>query len=110
VKEKGMLDFSFVLRVATMFATQAALAPLRADVLSLIDSFRRRRIRRAKTVHNRQRLYLAQKWALSFRRKAAILGEEIFIPFPMAWDFVDGEFRYAAYYGELLAWFRTRGV
>ena len=65
--------------------------------------------RRAKTVHARERLYLAQKWALSLRRKAAVLGEDIYVPFPLAWDF-DGEFRYAAYFRELFAWFRARGV
>jgi hypothetical protein len=46
-----------------MYATQAAL-PLPRDVLAEIDSFRRPRVRRAKTAHTRQRLYLAQKWAI----------------------------------------------
>jgi hypothetical protein len=63
-----------------------------------------------KTAHTRERLYLAQKWALSLRRKAAGLGEDIFVPFPMAWDFPDGEFRHEAYFRELFAWFRERGL
>jgi hypothetical protein len=92
-----------------MFATQAAL-PLPRDVLAEIDSFRRRRVRRAKTAHSRERLYLAQKWALSLRRKAAVLGEEVPIPFPMAWDFREGEFRHEAYFRALFAWFRARGL
>ena len=91
-----------------MFATQAAL-PLPAEMLAEIDGFRRRRVRRAKTAHSRERLYLAQKWALSLRRKAALLGRDIFVPFPMAWDFADGEFRHATYFRELFAWFRARG-
>ena len=91
-----------------MIATQAAL-PLPRDVLAEIDSFRRRRVRRAKTAHTRERLYLAQKWALSLRRKAALLGEDVWIPFPMAWDFRGG-FRYEAYFRELFAWFRERGL
>ena len=95
-------------RFAAMIATQAAL-PLPRDVLAEIDSFRRRRVRRAKTAHTRERLYLAQKWALSLRRKAALLGEDVWIPFPMAWDFADGEFRHATYFRELFAWFRARG-
>jgi hypothetical protein len=53
---------------------------------------------------------LAQKWALSLRRKAAIVGEDIVVPFPMAWDFVGGEFRHAAYFAALFDWFRARGV
>jgi hypothetical protein len=92
-----------------MYATQAAL-PLPADVLARIDSFRRRRARRDKTAHERQRLYLAQKWAHSLRRKAAVLGEDVWIPIPLGWDFPGGEFRYAAYFRELFAWFRARGV
>jgi hypothetical protein len=92
-----------------MYATQAAL-PLPADVLARIDSFRRRRVHRDKTAHSRQRLYLAQKWAHSLRRKAAVLGEDVLVPFPLAWDFPDGEFRYAAYFRELFAWFRERNV
>jgi hypothetical protein len=99
-----------VFRELAMYATQAALRALGADVVSHLDTFRRRRVRRAKTVHARERLYLAQKWALSLRRKAAVLGEDIFVPFPLAWDFPDGEFRYAAYFRELFAWFRARGV
>ena len=92
-----------------MYATQAAL-PLPRDVLAEIDSFRRPRVRRVKTAHTRERLYLAQKWALSLRRKAAALGEDVFVPFPMAWDFRDGEFRHEAYFRELFAWFRARGL
>ena len=92
-----------------MFATQAAL-PLPRDVLAEIDSFRRRRVRREKTAHSRERLYLAQKWALSLRRKAALLGQDIFVPFPMAWDFVDGEFRHAARFRWLFAYFRELGL
>jgi hypothetical protein len=46
-----------------MYATQAAL-PLPSDVLAEIDSFRRRRAYRTKTAHSRERLYLAQKWAI----------------------------------------------
>ena len=68
------------------------------------------RARRDKTAHERQRLYLAQKWAHSLRRKAAVLGEDVWIPIPLGWDFPDGEFRYAAYFRELFAWFRARGV
>jgi hypothetical protein len=67
------------------------------------------RVRRARTAHSRERLYLAQKWALSLRRKAALLGEDIFVPLPMAWDFAGGEFRHAAYFRALFAWFRERG-
>jgi hypothetical protein len=93
-----------------MIATQAALRVLPPEVLARIDSFRRRRARRAKTVHARERLYLAQKWALSLRRKAAALGEEVWIPFPMAWDFRDGEFRHATYFCDLFAYFRARGL
>jgi hypothetical protein len=92
-----------------MFATQAAL-PLPADVLARIDSFRRRRARRSKTAHSRERLYLAQKWAHSLRRKAFVLGVAVEIPIPLAWDIVDGEFRYAEYFRALFAWFRERGV
>jgi hypothetical protein len=93
-----------------MFATQAALSSLPRDVMLEIDSFRRHRIRRARTAHDRQRLFLAQKWALSLRRKAVVLGEGVWIPFPMAWDFRDGEFRHAAHFRELFAWFRARGL
>jgi hypothetical protein len=92
-----------------MFATQAAL-PLPRDVLLEIDSFRRRRVRRAKTAHRRERLYLARKWAISLRRKAAALGADVWIPFPAAWDFRDGEFRHGAYFRELFAWFRAHGL
>jgi hypothetical protein len=91
-----------------MYATQAAL-PLPPEVLARIDSFRRR-ARRAKTAHSRQRLYLAQKWAHSLRRKAAVLGEDVWIPIPLGWDFPDGEFRYSAYFRALFAWFRERNV
>jgi hypothetical protein len=93
-----------------MFATQAALGALPPDVLSEIDSFRRRRARRTKTAHARERLYLAQKWAISLRRKATALGAEVWIPFPLSWDRVGGEFRYAAYFRDLFAWFRARGL
>jgi hypothetical protein len=92
-----------------MFATQAAL-PLPPNVLSEIDSFRRRRVRRVKTAHAREHLYLAQKWALSLRRKAVALGVVIPVPFPMAWDFREGEFRHEAYFREPFAWFRERGL
>ena len=92
-----------------MFATQAAI-PLPAEVLAEIDGFRRRRVYRERTAHSRERLYLAQKWALSLRRKAALLGRDIFVPLPMAWDFADGEFRHATYFRELFAWFRARGL
>jgi hypothetical protein len=63
-------------------ATQAALGALPPDVLAEIDSFRRRRARRAKTAHARERLYLAQERAISLRRKATALGAEVWIPFP----------------------------
>jgi hypothetical protein len=79
-----------------MFATQAALGALPRDVLAEIDSFRRRRVRRARTARDRH-------------RKAAVVGEDLSIPFPMAWDIVDGEFRYAAYYRELFARFQALG-
>jgi hypothetical protein len=92
-----------------MYATHAAL-PLPLEVLARIDSFRRRRVRCDKTAHARQRLYLAQKWAHSLRRNAFVLGEDVWVPIPLAWDFPDGEFRYAAYFRELFAWFRARGV
>ncbi len=92
-----------------MFATQAAL-PLPAEVLARIDSFRRPRARRARTAHSRERLYLAQKWAMSLHRKAFLLGVAVEIPIPLAWDIVDGEFRYAAYFRALFAWFRERGL
>jgi hypothetical protein len=45
-----------------MTATQAALGAFPRDVLSLIDGFRCRRVRRTKTAHNRLHLYLVQKW------------------------------------------------
>jgi hypothetical protein len=93
-----------------MYATEAALSALGADIVSHLDTFRRRRVRRAKTVHARERLYLAQKLAISLRRKATALGVEVWIPFPLSWDFPGEDFHHAAYFRDPFAWLRTRGL
>ena len=91
-----------------MRATQAALGrTLPAEVLAAIDSCRRTRRCRAKTAHDRQALYLAHKWVLALRRKAAVAGDGAWLPWPLARDFRDGRWVYAPYVEALYAWYRA---
>ena len=91
-----------------MFATQAALGNVfPPDVLAEIDSFRRRRVRRAKTAHRRQELYLVQKWCQALRRKMAASGIAVFIPYAVAWNFEDERLRGGIRW--LYAFFRQHG-
>ena len=93
-----------------MRATQAALGrALPMDVLAEIDAYRRARRRRARTECDRQALYLAQAWVLGLRRKAALTGrQDVWLPFPLAREFVEGQWVHQAYIQALYAWYREQ--
>jgi hypothetical protein len=93
-----------------MRATQAALGrSLPAEVLAQVDSYRRARRRRAREERGRQALYLAQAWVLALRRKAALTGrQDVWLPFPLAHDFTEGEWAHRPYIQALYAWYREQ--
>jgi hypothetical protein len=93
-----------------MRATQAALGrALPMDVLAEIDACRRARRRRAREGHDRQALYLAQAWVLGLRRKAALTGRQgMWLPWPLASEFVEGQWVHQTYIQVLYAWYREQ--